>query len=102
MPEWAQVPVAQAGLQDLVGIAHVGRARLRPTVEAAQTMTANLPSKTTAVIGAGPYGLSLAAHLRARSVPTQEFGQPLESWQAIPDPSSLKSGGHASALSDPT
>src|SRR5260370_21982095 len=101
MPEWAQVPVAQAGLQDLVGSAHVGRGRLRPTVEAAQTMTAKLPSKTTAVIGAGPYGLSIAAHLRARGVPTQVFGEPLESWQAMPARMNLKSVWSASSLSDP-
>src|SRR5260370_41534613 len=101
MPEWGQVPVAQAGLQDLVGIAHVGRARLRPTVEAAQTMTAKLPSKTTAVIGAGPYGLSIAAHLRARGVPTQVFGEPLESWQAMPARMNLKAVWSASSLSGP-
>src|SRR5260370_23737363 len=101
MPGWAQVPVAQAGLQDLVGSAHVGRGRLRPTVEAAQTMTAKLPSKTTAVIGAGPYGLSIAAHLRARGVPTQVFGEPLESWQAMPARMNLKSVWSASSLSSP-
>jgi FAD-dependent urate hydroxylase len=33
----------------------------------------------TAVIGAGPYGLSVAAHLRAAGVPHEIFGEPLES-----------------------
>ncbi len=64
-------------------------------------MTAKLPSKTTAVIGAGPYGLSIAAHLRARGVPTQVFGEPLESWQAMPARMNLKSVWSASSLSDP-
>src|SRR3989442_10830188 len=64
-------------------------------------MTAKLPSKTTAVIGAGPYGLSIAAHLRARGVPTHVFGEPLESWQAMPARMNLKSVWSASSLSDP-
>ena len=64
-------------------------------------MTAQLPSKTTAVIGAGPYGLSIAAHLRARGIPTQVFGEPFESWQAMPGRMNLKSVWSASSLSDP-
>jgi len=59
------------------------------------------PTKTTAVIGAGPYGLSVAAHLLARDVPTQVFGEPLESWQAMPARMELKSVWSASSLSDP-
>lgn len=32
------------------------------------------------IVGAGPYGLSLAAHLRAKGVPFRIFGQPFQSW----------------------
>ena len=34
----------------------------------------------TAIIGSGPYGLSLAAHLRHYGVPHSLFGQPMQSW----------------------
>ncbi|WP_055566586.1 NAD(P)-binding domain-containing protein [Streptomyces atriruber] len=37
-------------------------------------------SKTVVVIGAGPYGLSAAAHLRARGIPVRIFGAPVASW----------------------
>ncbi len=57
--------------------------------------------KTTAVIGAGPYGLSVAAHLRARGVPTHVVGEPMESWQRMPARMALKSVWSASSLADP-
>ncbi|MGA7538996.1 MAG: NAD(P)-binding domain-containing protein [Steroidobacteraceae bacterium] len=56
----------------------------------------------TAIIGAGPYGLSIAAHLRARKVPFQMFGTPLESWRCfMPEGMMLKSEPFASNLWDP-
>jgi thioredoxin reductase len=61
----------------------------------------HLPGETTAVIGAGPYGLSIAAHLRARGVPTQVFGEPMESWHKMPSRMNLKSVWSASSLADP-
>src|SRR5919109_5000961 len=36
-------------------------------------------SLDVAVVGAGPYGLSVAAHLRGRRVST--FGEPMETWR---------------------
>ena len=63
--------------------------------------TARLPTRTTAVIGAGPYGLSVAAYLHARGVPTQVFGEPMESWQSMPARMALKSVWSASSLADP-
>lgn len=36
-----------------------------------------------AVIGAGPYGLSIAAHLAARNVPHRIFGEPMQFWAQI-------------------
>jgi cation diffusion facilitator CzcD-associated flavoprotein CzcO len=62
---------------------------------------APVPTQTVAVIGAGPYGLSIAAHLRARRVPTAVFGEPMESWQAMPARMNLKSVWSASSLADP-
>lgn len=56
----------------------------------------------TAVVGAGPYGLSVAAHLRVAGVPHEVFGEPLESWRDfMPQGMKLKSEPFASDLSDP-
>src|SRR4051794_13779047 len=55
-----------------------------------------------AVIGAGPYGLSLAAHLRAAGADIRVFGLPMQTWrEAMPAGMKLKSEGFASSLSDP-
>ena len=54
------------------------------------------------VIGAGPYGLSLAAHLRARGVDHRIFGDPMGAWKHnMPPGMLLKSYPWASSLSDP-
>lgn len=56
----------------------------------------------TSIIGAGPYGLSIAAHLRANRIPYQMFGSPLESWRRfMPEGMILKSEPFASNLWDP-
>ena len=50
-----------------------------------------------AIVGAGPYGLSLAAHLGARGADFQIFGEPMSFWQAnMPKGMHLKSDGFAS------
>jgi cation diffusion facilitator CzcD-associated flavoprotein CzcO len=55
-----------------------------------------------AVIGAGPYGLSLAAHLRGRGQNVRIFGSPMDSWaHHMPQGMHLKSEGFASDLYDP-
>ena len=55
-----------------------------------------------AVIGAGPYGLSIAAHLRARNVAFRIFGTPMSSWRNhMAAGTLLKSFGFASSLYDP-
>lgn len=55
-----------------------------------------------AVIGAGPYGLSVAAHLRARGADVRIFGEPMSSWrERMPKGMLLKSDGFASNLSAP-
>ena len=54
------------------------------------------------IVGAGPYGLSLAAHLRGAGVNYRQFGLPMRLWQAyMPRGMFLKSQGFASNLSDP-
>ena len=56
----------------------------------------------TTIIGAGPYGLSLAAHLRQTKVSFRIFGRPMDSWLShMPKGMLLKSEGFASNLYDP-
>ncbi len=55
-----------------------------------------------AVIGAGPYGLSLGAYLQGSKVRHRIFGRPMQSWQNnMPTGMCLKSDGYASTLYDP-
>ncbi len=55
-----------------------------------------------AIIGAGPYGLSIAAHLRGLGVRHRIFGKPMATWtDHMPAGMFLKSDGFASNLSDP-
>jgi thioredoxin reductase len=55
-----------------------------------------------AIVGAGPYGLSLGAHLRHHGMAVCVFGPPMEMWRKhMPVGMMLKSDGFASNLSDP-
>jgi hypothetical protein len=59
-------------------------------------------STTVVVIGAGPYGLSTAAHLKARGLSVRVFGSPMASWaENMPAGMLLKSPPSASMLSAP-
>jgi thioredoxin reductase len=56
----------------------------------------------TVIVGAGPYGLSIAAHFRSRGIPFRIFGRPMDSWLAhMPKGMMLKSDGFASNIYDP-
>ena len=60
------------------------------------------PVVDVAILGAGPYGLSIAAHLGKMGVPYRIFGPPMQSWQSMmPKGMLLKSDGFASSLSSP-
>ena len=55
-----------------------------------------------AIIGTGPYGLSIAAHLRGAGLPFRIIGRVMETWrEQMPEGMLLKSDGFASDLSDP-
>jgi FAD-dependent urate hydroxylase len=55
-----------------------------------------------AVIGAGPYGLAAAAHLRAAGVETRIFGETLEFWRKnMPQEMRLRSPWRGSHIADP-
>jgi FAD-dependent urate hydroxylase len=54
------------------------------------------------VIGAGPYGLAVAAHLRHAGVTARVFGSAMRRWfEQMPLTNFLKSDGCASSLPDP-
>lgn len=56
----------------------------------------------TVVIGAGPYGLSVAAHVRGAGAPVRIFGETLGTWRHnMPEGMLLKSMPSASSLSSP-
>jgi cation diffusion facilitator CzcD-associated flavoprotein CzcO len=55
-----------------------------------------------AVVGAGPYGLSCAAHLRARGLDVHVLGRPMDLWERrMPAGMFLRSSWEASTISDP-
>lgn len=55
-----------------------------------------------AVIGAGPYGLSIGAHLKGKGIRARVFGEPMEFWsKKMPEGMLLRSPRTASNLSDP-
>ena len=79
---------------------------MRPFNEiAAESITGEtLLSSVTdiAIVGAGPYGLSLAAHLDPTGRSYRIFGEPMRFWSRhMPAGMHLKSEGFASNLSDP-
>jgi cation diffusion facilitator CzcD-associated flavoprotein CzcO len=54
------------------------------------------------IVGAGPYGLSIASHLRSRGIEHRIFGAPMLAWRTqMPQGMFLKSEGFASDLYDP-
>ena len=65
-------------------------------------MPDSVASCHVAIIGAGPYGLAAAAHLRAKNVETRIFGEPMEFWtRHMPRGMFLRSSPSASNLADP-
>ena len=55
-----------------------------------------------AIVGAGPYGLATAAHLRSRGVGTRTFGEPMEFWlRQMPRAMRLRSSKRSSSIGSP-
>jgi thioredoxin reductase len=80
----------------------IGLGRYR-AAEGLEELMVSIKYVRIAVIGAGPYGLSIAAHLRANGVEHRIFGMPLQTWRcAMPKGMHLKSDGFASNLSAPS
>jgi hypothetical protein len=65
-------------------------------------MTEKLQDCQVSIIGAGPYGLSAAAYLRAAGVETRLFGEPMSFWERqMPAGMFLRSHPAASDIADP-
>src|SRR5215212_5302346 len=65
-------------------------------------MGANMARCSVVVIGAGPYGLSAAAHLIRAGVNVRIFGEAMESWaQHMPAGMLLRSRREALNIADP-
>ena len=59
-----------------------------------------MPELDVAVVGAGPYGLSIAAHLPAKRI--RVFGEPMRTWRRLMPPDmTMRSTWERSNLSDP-
>lgn len=65
-------------------------------------MTGSSVDSQITIIGAGPYGLSAAAYLRAAGREVRVFGQPMSFWQdQMPRGMCLRSSWSASHIADP-
>ena len=53
-----------------------------------------------AIIGAGPYGLAAAAHLRRAGVAAHVIGQPMSFWQKMPAGLRLRSNWTATCIAE--
>lgn len=63
-------------------------------------LNASLHPSPVVIVGAGPYGLSLAAHLRAKGIPFRIFGHAVHNWATqMPRSMRLQSNGFGSNLS---
>jgi hypothetical protein len=68
-----------------------------------QRVTAGVSDCEIAIVGAGPYGLSAGAHLKAKGFSVRVFGEPMEFWaDKMPAGMLLRSPREASNISDPT
>src|SRR5258708_17627949 len=75
---------------------------IKASLNEGPTVRQNDSSCQVAIIGAGPYGLAAAAHLRAKNVETRAFGEPMEFWMRhMPRGMFLRSAPSASNLGDP-
>lgn len=62
----------------------------------------NFADCNVTIIGAGPYGLSAAAYLRAAEIEVRVFGEPMSFWQdRMPTGMCLRSNWGASHIADP-
>jgi thioredoxin reductase len=78
---------------------------MRPSLESTRIGGATEKSsadRDVVIVGAGPYGLSAAAHLKALGLNVRMFGKPMQFWsEKMPAGMLLRSPRVASTISDP-
>jgi cation diffusion facilitator CzcD-associated flavoprotein CzcO len=80
---------------------HDGRTRLRQIAAGAESNAEEGPVEA-AILGAGPYGLSVAAHLLAAGIVIRIFGKTMAFWRRnMPAGMLLRSAWEASHIADP-
>jgi hypothetical protein len=73
------------------------------TARIATRKMAEFPEYDVTLIGAGPYGLSAAAYLKAKGLGVRVFGEPMEFWATkMPQGMLLRSPREASNIADPS
>src|SRR3954449_3340920 len=73
--------------------------RIDPRVYKSRSSVIDTP---VAIVGAGPHGLSAAAHLRHRGLEPVVFGDPMAFWRdQMPAGMLLRSSPRASSIADP-
>src|SRR5271155_2554852 len=78
------------------------RARTSGSTSEGTWMKSDSADSNVTVIGAGPYGLSSAAYLRAAGIETRVFGEPMAFWEKqMPAGMYLRSHPMASHIADP-
>ena len=60
-----------------------------------------MASTDVVIIGAGPYGLGLAAHLAKRNIDHRVFGRPMDAWRRMSPGMYLKSFAFATSIPVP-
>src|ERR1700733_15297722 len=101
-PLAALMPTAETPTEPLSIFDEMNVVSTNPTNPKTRRRTPMSTTTDVAIIGAGPYGLSLAAHLAAANVNVRVFGQPMHFWRSnMPEGMVLKSEGFASNLWDP-
>src|SRR5436309_5664934 len=72
------------------------------TVQGSNSKRLSSSSCAVAIVGAGPYGLPAAAHLRHAGVEARVFGEPMEFWRKhMPRGMILRSRRRSSHIADP-
>lgn len=59
-----------------------------------------MPDTDVAIVGAGPYGLAAAAHLRRSGVRTRIYGDPMSFWRVMPIGMVLRSNWTATCIAE--
>jgi Pyridine nucleotide-disulphide oxidoreductase len=86
----------------MIGLQNSQKARLGWETTPSMMTSAKPQCFDVAVVGAGPYGLSVAAHLKAVGLTIRVFGKPMDFWtNKMPTGMLLRSPRIASNIADP-